>query len=333
MSTAVANTRNTAVATGGNPWEEASAGAGGFVGKFVKFSGKTGEYTAGQEEDELEYGTQIIVDFNLITRGYKCWVDEEMVDEFSQTIASGEPLPGVSSLTDHGPYEKHADGTEDGWQETHGMPFIIDDESDDSAYLFQTSSGGGLRAMKKLYKAYGKAFQTKIDDDGNYMYPLIELDGDSYKHKEKKRGTIHNPVFTIVDWLTAAEVGARLSLLTDGESAGNDEDEDEAPARGRKARSEPEPEDEAPVRRGRKSKDEDEAPATGGRRAGGRKAVAEPEEEDEAPVRRGRRQKAADEAPEDDGGIEPEDHGEATEVEEDEAPTRRASGRRAKRFS
>lgn len=345
MSNAVAKTGGNAVDSGFNPWAEEGKDSGGFIGQFAKFNGKTGEYTYGQDAEEIEPGTQIIVDFALITKGYNCWVEEAVVDRVSVTIESGEKI-NVKDLTDHGPYEKHEDGTGDGWQEVHALPFVIDDEDDDNAYLLQLSSGGGIRAMRKLYKSYGKAFMSKIDDDGNYMLPLIELDVDSYKSKKKRVGTIYNPVFEIVDWLTRAEVATRIALL-DGaadNAGGSSDDEDNSE----------EVENEAP--KGRKATKEKEDTAPKGRKGKTKEVEKEDEKEDEAP-KRGRRQKKDND--EDTGGIEPEDHGEddgaddsTTEDEapkrgrrsrkaatEDDAPaddedkgTRRASGRRARRF-
>ena len=299
MANALATTRGTAVATAANPWEEASQGSDGFTGKYAKFSGKTGMLVAGEDEDEIEPGTQFIVDFNLITRGFVCWKDSAPVDRVAHTIVSGVPLPSVSSLTDHGPYEKHPDGTEDGWVETHSLPFIIDDENDDNAYLLQLSSFGGIKTMKQLYKAYGKVFQSKIDENGNYLLPLIEFDVDSYKHKNKRIGTIYTPVLKIVDWLSQEEVGARLALLgndVDGEDADVDADdgaadeveEERTPAprtSGRRQRSQAEAVEETdiePEDHGNDETEEEDAPPAG-RRAGRRAAAAPVEEEDAAP--------------------------------------------------
>lgn len=347
MTNALATTRGTAVAAQtDNPWAKAAAGGGtGFVGQYVKFNGKTGEYTYGTDDEEIAPGTQIIVDFDLITHGYQCWVDDAVVDRQSVPVASGQKIM-ENELDDHGPYEKHDDGSSDGWQPVHAMPFIIDYADDDNAYLLQLSSMGGIKALQKLYGAYGKTFQSKIDDDGNYMLPFIELDEGSYKSKKKKVGMIHFPIFTIVDWIPRDEVAELIAKLNpDAEPAEEEEEVEEKPARRATA---PVKAEKAPAGRRAAAKvepEEDEKPEVvaekpAGRRAGGRAQKAEgdaveaegiepedfgtdeaeePEVQDEKPARRGRAnpRAAAKEEPE----------------EEAEKPsTRAASGRRSRQF-
>jgi hypothetical protein len=322
MGTALSTTRGTAVSTqAANPWAEASKGAGGFVGQFTKFNGKTGEYTFGTDDEEIAPGTQIFILFDLIEHGYKCWVDEKVADEEMTRIVDG-PIADKRDLKDHGPYEKHDDGTEDGWQEVHSVPFVIDDNDDENAYLLQLSSMGGIKALKGLYRDYGKKFQSMLDDDGNYLIPLVELDTGSYKSKKKRVGTVHFPIFKIVDWIARGEIEDRLALIGGADDDADDE-QDDAP-RGRRASSKVEeeevvekPKDRKAVTKVEEPAEEDEAP-TRGRRAT-TKAV------EEAP--KGRTQKAS-KVVEDEGDIEPEDHGtEEPEVaEEEDAPP--ARGRR-----
>ena len=168
-----------------NPFLAAASGVGDFFGSRLSFDGNTGKIHIGPKDDdeEMKDGTILVANLIAAEMGAQCWVDSELVEEVVFPIASGRPLPVLSELPDHGPYEKYDDGTEDGWQ--HFYKFQLYHEKTGEAYTFSTSSKSGIRGVKKLLKAFGSKFPMMIGEDGQYQYPLVEFTSDSFKIKDK----------------------------------------------------------------------------------------------------------------------------------------------------
>jgi hypothetical protein len=323
---------------GVNPYLD-DAGSDDFFGTFLKFSGNSGEYNYGDDyAEELIDGSELILNGATIQHGWICWVDGEVMDEVNVLVSSGKPFPKESELENYGPYETHSDGTKDGWQEQY--IFHLYHEKSEQAFTLKLSSRSALRAAKNLVRQYGKAFFTKIADDGvNTNFPLIEIGNTSFDVKKedgsinKKAGKKYAPVFKIVDWIDYNEV-AQFFEAAGGDDAGDydDEDEDEAPARGR-GKAAPAKKADKGSARSRRSRDEDEdeeeeKPARGR----GRKAAAVDEDEDEEeekPVRgRGRKAAAVDEDEDEEEEKPVRGRGrKAAAVDEDEEEEKPARGR------
>lgn len=243
MGTALATAKSTAVATqSDNPWLAAAADSNDFDGDFVKLNGNTGEYTKGQGDDEIPIGTRVIINMAGVHHGYICWVESEVVDRAMSLVEAG-PKPAQSSLADHGPYEKHTDGTEDGWSENHQIPMA---DEDGNKLMLQASSGSAVRSMKRFYAEYGKKRSLHVDDDGNYMVPVVELEVGSFTSKKNPRaGKKFFPVLKIVQWISFASVA---DLFDDAGEAGNDPEsyaetaQEAAPAPKKRAARAPKPE-------------------------------------------------------------------------------------------
>ena len=61
--------------------------------------------------------------------------------------------------------------------------------------LYKTTSVGGSKAAGKLIQLIVEQIEK---DPGNIM-PVVELEMDSYKHKEY--GKIYTPIFEVKDWM------------------------------------------------------------------------------------------------------------------------------------
>ena len=71
------------------------------------------------------------------------------------------------------------------------------------------------------------AIMARLDEDTEYVFPIVQLGTDNYRHK--KWGKTYTPVFDIVDWVA---LDANAADVADVEPA---DDADEAPRRRRRA--------------------------------------------------------------------------------------------------
>ncbi|XAI95929.1 hypothetical protein [Microcystis phage Mwe-JY26] len=213
-SNAVTKTGSNALAPhGGNPFASAADDLGASGGLYMKFNGNTGDFTAGAESDEVPHETKLVAMMDGFSRGWICWVDNEVVDEVMVPVIEGKP-PAESDLEDHAPpegYAKHADGTEDGWSEQAKLVFRSLETGED--LIFKTSSKSGLRALGNLARDYGRQFRNHPDE-----LPIIELSALDFVPKaNKKIGKKYAPVFKIVDWISVSEVEALADNAGSGE--------------------------------------------------------------------------------------------------------------------
>jgi hypothetical protein len=72
-------------------------------------------------------------------------------------------------------------------------------------YTYSTSSVGGTRAVKHLVATYAWQLRAAPETTAGHL-PVVKLGARSYKHSDRKRGTIYNPVLTGVDWVPASAV-------------------------------------------------------------------------------------------------------------------------------
>lgn len=271
IATRNANANAVATAGSGNPFlQAASSLGGGDSGVFIKFSGKTGEYTYRSDQEELDEGWKGAVNIALTAkRGHICWKDGSVVAEDMTLILEGTPTP-KSQLEDHGPY----DDDEDGWQEQFSVE-LVELESGEQM-LLKNSSKSGLRAFGNLLNAYGKAIQKgqNIGDDGEELIPVVEFGATEFtpKNTKSKKDRAYAPSFKIVDWISSEELDEQFGGADDPSNY-EDEEEEEKPAKSSKKteekasrpaktsqpkEEESEDQDETPK--------EEEAPAEGGRR-------------------------------------------------------------------
>ena len=234
-----------------NPFLIAAGPGGGGFGAYVKFV-KEGRIIDRENEDVIKTGEVFIPHIMGMKHGYKCWVDGDLVDTYDALVIEEPKLPAIKSLTDHGPYTKYEDGTEDGWSEYVEIQFIIELENDEAEqYTLQCNSKSAINGARSLLRDYGNQYMKQIDDDGNVMFPVVEFDTNSFTLKNNKRaGTLYAPNFKIVDWVSVSEIAQFFDGIdgdgSDDESNYEDsgatqiedqrEEEKAQPARKKKAR-------------------------------------------------------------------------------------------------
>ena len=181
--------------------------AGGFYGDLLKFSGKTGEWTAGPQGVEIPIGTQLVAIVPEMLVGFAQWKDGELVEQEMVPITpdyDAKALRASLGDTDRTAWEKGEDGERiDPWDEAVLLP--MKNLKTGAEYTFSTFSVGGVRCVKQLVRAYSKQIQAVPETTAGHL-PIVELGANSYKHKKKERGTIYNPLLTGIDWVHASEI-------------------------------------------------------------------------------------------------------------------------------
>jgi hypothetical protein len=170
------------------------------IGKLLKFS--KGDYTVGQEGEEVPYGTRFAVDMDKgFLIGWIKWVDGKPEEEIMGLLSEGFSPPKRRELsdTDESLWERDEEGkARDPWQPTNKVLFKTPGKKrvgDDHVYTFSTSSFGGISNLGKLSKAYGTEMRARPDQN-----PIVEIGMEKYKHSNTQYGIIKNPTFTIVGW-------------------------------------------------------------------------------------------------------------------------------------
>ena len=170
-----------------------AGGSSNIVGKLLRFN--KGEYTAGQDNDEVPEGTKIVVNMDSVMTGWVRWEDNKPVEQLMGTIASGFQPAKRSDLghDDEKEWEVGNDGKKrDPWQ--FANQFLAKGlGKGGELYTFVTNSKGGFGAVGRLCTAYSQGARERSG-----QYPVIELQTDSYKHPEY--GKTYVPKFELVDW-------------------------------------------------------------------------------------------------------------------------------------
>lgn len=189
-------TRNTTAVSSqtGNPFAEYADSVlqRTITGKLLKFS--KGDWSAGQENDEVPAGTLFIANMGELYVGWQRWEDNKPTDQvMGRAIEGYKPvLRSTLGDLDREQWEVDAVGKErDPWVKTNYL--LLKGVHDGELYTFTTSSGGGLDAIAELCKQYVPHWQQRPND-----WPVVEIGGTSYLHSNKSIGRVKTPTLKIV---------------------------------------------------------------------------------------------------------------------------------------
>lgn len=163
------------------------------VGRLLKFT-KFGEFVAGQENEVLPIGTGLVAYMPAFAVGYVRWEDNRPADYAMGYVGEGFVPPNRNDLGWNNADQWETDdkgAPRDPWQFTNSLIFIDIDRR--CLFTFNTSSKGGLGAMGKLSKIYGRHVRERPRD-----LPTVKLGVDSYKHSNKSYGEIRVPTFNVI---------------------------------------------------------------------------------------------------------------------------------------
>jgi len=162
---------------------------GDLYGDLLKFSGKTGAWTAGAQGIEIPVGTQLAAIIPGMLAGRVKWSNGELVEQALVPITDAydsEALRASLGDTDRSQWPKGDDGQpEDPWKEAAYLP--MKNLKTGAKYTYSTSSVGGTRAVKRLVATYAWQMRSAPETTANHL-PVVELGARDYKHPDRKRG-------------------------------------------------------------------------------------------------------------------------------------------------
>ena len=175
-----------------------SPGSGFIVGELLKFS--KGDWLAGAENREIADGTKMVVAMDTLIIGWQRWQDQRPVGYRMGLLIEGfvPPLREDLGDNDESLWEQDDDGNARDPSQMTNYVQLVDPENRDAIFTFTTSSKGGLNAVAKLCREYGRAREKEQREE---QYPLIRLDSGSYAHRDRSLGRIKFPQFNIVGWV------------------------------------------------------------------------------------------------------------------------------------
>lgn len=197
---------------------------------YVKFKGASGEYLAGQDEDEIDHGTEFAADMMNAKWIWSFWWDGKVLETVEGLLVEDPKLR--ERMPDHLPDDDDIDMTldeikkmqkedpanfRDGWsvQASFGMRPV---DGSDEEFTMRLGGMVSLNGFAALCKSFGRRYKLETG-----KLPIIELSTNKYKSKVKGVGTRHAPVLKIVRWESEEELMAAA-----GESDGDYDDIDPA---------------------------------------------------------------------------------------------------------
>lgn len=174
---------------------KAAGGQSNIVGKLLRFT--KGDYVAGQDNEDIDADTRVVVNMNSILVGWIRWEDNRPAEQLMGPVSEGfQPAPRSElGHDDKNRWEQDDKGTpRDPWQFSN-LALMRSEGKKGELYTFTSASKGGIGAVGRLCTAYGNEMRERSDE-----FPIITLGIDSYVHSNKAFGRIKFPVFNIVGW-------------------------------------------------------------------------------------------------------------------------------------
>ena len=181
--------------------EKAVGGAttSGGSGDYLRFSGKTGVYKLGRNDDPVDPDQLYLVEPKSFVQGWTCWKANKPIDRLVWSIYDDDEL-GVAEedLRSHGPYRESAG---EGWVEMLGTGLIACDAVL-SEVLFTSTSRSGRNSIGKMMVDAGA--RSKANEP---HMPLIYFDSVTF---EAQGNTNYKPVLRPEAWVTRSSAAAYL---------------------------------------------------------------------------------------------------------------------------
>jgi len=188
-------------------------------GGILRFNGKTGEWSLGQEDIDVA-GEELLIHTGSLSHGFIRWGEELPVTAYSLvTLPQPERPPSFVGIDDEGrPKTYHAQ------EARRFFGKFIDDEL--GQFTFETGSMGGVQRVDELMDE----IFLRAQDDTTYLFPRVRLSSDHYK---RSTGKVYKPVFEVLAWCDENGNPRTLDKKLAAPEVADDVDdtEDEAPAK------------------------------------------------------------------------------------------------------
>lgn len=159
---------------------------------------KDGDWVFGQEDNAVAVGTEAIINPLSIKHGYSCWTNRQPGQ--GKNVLKGEIMVGLNqTLPAIHELEKHVDDENDDrpcpWKDQIAMDVkFIGGKHKGTQVVFKATSVGGLNAARGVLDE----ILNKLDEDTEFVCPIIKLSSDSYKHNTY--GKTYVPIMEVVGW-------------------------------------------------------------------------------------------------------------------------------------
>lgn len=181
---------------------------------YVKFKGASGQFLAGQDEEELEHGSHFIADIFNAKWIWQFWWDGQVLETVEEYLREA-PLfyqQEPDFLPDHEDIDmtleeirrmqkEDPQNFRDGWSVQASFNMVPLDAPEEE-YVMRLGYGVSMNAFHALRKAFGRRYKIEAGKK-----PIIELSANKYKAKAKGVGWRFAPVLKIVGWIAEEEIG------------------------------------------------------------------------------------------------------------------------------
>jgi hypothetical protein len=201
MSTELAKAAATGIAafTGGaNPFTKAADHAGVSTGaQRLNFNGRNGGWFIGREA--LEDGTELAFDMLGAKWVWTAWKGKRPVETLTYSILDGETPPPEETLVNH-----WIDGKKntDGWAK--GIIVKVINPENGETYETTLKAETPYRPVMRLLREFGEKMKANLDDNGDFMVPLIEIGTTDFE--TKSGDVVYAPVLELIGWATREEL-------------------------------------------------------------------------------------------------------------------------------
>jgi hypothetical protein len=178
--------------------DDATTGVGGNV-DYLSFSGKTGKYSLGREQADIDPDQLYLVEPKTFIGGWVCWKNSKPIDRIEWSIYKAkEQAVDINDLEDHGPYRESAG---EGWQQLLGLG-LIGCDAVQSQVKFSSTSKSGRNSIGDLMKDIAVRAVA-----GEPSLPLIYFDSVQFEAQGNKN---YKPVLQIDTWVTRDSAAAYI---------------------------------------------------------------------------------------------------------------------------
>ena len=157
---------------------------------FLKLSKNSGEWIYGASEVEVQEGSHWAINPGSLRMGYIAWGKGEVLGKKLLPILTGQ-MVDKSTLPNVGAP----------WDECVAFQLRCMNGEDEGVQVeYEQNSYGAKKAFSAIVQAI---MQQTTKDTVNFV-PVVVMSSDSYQHKTY--GTIFNPIFEVVKWISMGGV-------------------------------------------------------------------------------------------------------------------------------